>query len=910
MSRDAISRSPRATFRAPLRADVQCVGRSSTPVPVVAPGVAHWRLLLACVLVLLLGACGLPTEDAVPDDFVAQDVGVQTDAARDQDATTGEPLHDNDAPAGSDASAGGEDGSLDDAPAASVDGAGDALALADVADGGDTQTAGDTGPLVDAAGADISPADGSDSASNADSSTPDTSLEDSLVLDSSVAGDTGMPLDDGGSGDVDAAIDGGTTPPLVIPTCDAGDAAWVVRAMRVLLGRRPAGAREVRVLVDLVALVGRKKVAESLTKDPDYIERWAEWLQDEFEVNRAGQRTFVDCFGAHTSHGTSVALATYVRDHGPGAGSSPAINATGADLIRSSLRLDDLTPAYRGYLFQMLVRPRQWCDNPTPLENERLRRRDFGDRFSHVYLHRDQGCAPCHNSQYSTNETLNPATNKFWKIPGHWELAVFGSSSMGPAEDWYAAFKRKDFVYSQATVEPNGATDPPIQIPPGLVVQQPWQLHKACGEFRAAVDVLPDPITKQAWFGKALGSHISIWDVEALLRSGVDKLRQKKVSVDPKSYVVAGDESLAFLLSQRIAHQLWTEVMGHPLTVAHFFPRNAGQRDQLLALTESLIAQQWSLRGALVELVTHPLFNQPAPAAGCGVAYGMPATLNPWSVEAVSPAERGNSVGDGLHRANARVLLRSTSRALDWQLATSFPDAADAEFLGTIGGFVRDAEPGFAGLNFQSILGWEARYGACVRPAQLVNMSKPPNTNPQSCAGRCGDVAGGDCACDQACTLMQDCCSDFKQQCAVKGGVPTDDDWIAALLAEAKKPAQPALLLRDVLAAVKDRLVNRSDIAQSEEGLLAALFGVATIDVPAASLPTLESGTRAFCGVLLKTPDYLMVGLPSATTPTVGNTPKIVVDGETYLSFCEQWAPLTLPAGTWTCTAQAIVGKP
>src|SRR4051812_13645036 len=58
---------------------------------------------------------------------------------------------------------------------------------------------------------------------------------------------------------VPAAVPPAGEPPADFhPECDAGDEAWVRKAVPFLLGRPPFGTREVRVLTDLTGTLGRE----------------------------------------------------------------------------------------------------------------------------------------------------------------------------------------------------------------------------------------------------------------------------------------------------------------------------------------------------------------------------------------------------------------------------------------------------------------------------------------------------------------------------------------------------------------------------------------------------------------------------------------------------------------------------
>jgi hypothetical protein len=71
-------------------------------------------------------------------------------------------------------------------------------------------------------------------------------------------------------------------------TCDAGDDAWVTRAMPVLWGRRPHGAAEIAIWSDLASTYGREAVVRAMMADQEAIGWWREWMTDALYVARGG----------------------------------------------------------------------------------------------------------------------------------------------------------------------------------------------------------------------------------------------------------------------------------------------------------------------------------------------------------------------------------------------------------------------------------------------------------------------------------------------------------------------------------------------------------------------------------------------------------------------------------------------
>jgi hypothetical protein len=96
-----------------------------------------------------------------------------------------------------------------------------------------------------------------------------------------------------------------------------------------------------------------------------------------------------------------------------------------------------------------------------------------------------------------------------------------------------------------------------------------------------------------------------------------------------------------------------------------------------------------------------------------------------------------------------------------------------------------------------------------------------------------------------------------------------------------------------VVLALKDRLIGEATIEPTaEQPALEALFGTA-LTTPAASVAELEDRTRALCGALVSTPQFLLSGLASRGAPTI---PLLTPDAASFDTTCTTIAGLRLPA--------------
>lgn len=734
-----------------------------------------------------------------------------------------------------------------------------ALSVLAVACGGDASTEGSAGDTADVPGTTDAVAD----IAAADAGAPDASAD--------------VPLDLPGDVAADVTTDGWP---------DAGDRAWVVRAMQTLLGRKPAGVREVRLLADMIAASDRVSVARAMMRDPAFIDTWKPVVMDHLFIPRVGPMALSDCYGPGLAGQSSLALAAHVRD------SSPREPWAGgawnqSDLVASSIALGDLSPVYRMHLFAMLSQ-RDPCMNPTIEEREVSRRDDIGLNFYGAYANRALECIECHNAEYSTTESADPALDRFFPLEGHTEKAVLGSSFGRPKLEAYGAFRQHGVVLD---------ADPDTPVLNREATVTPWGADEGCGRYALPEDIGPDPVSAAAFFIEPLESA-SVWDVEAALHAGIDALRAQggvPAAADPAA--ITGPEALAVMLARSFAERMWEQVMGSRLTLAHGFPRNAAQRELLQQLTDVVLGAGWSLQELLVAIVTHPLFNMAAPGdlAADADPYPLGALFDPFTPSEEDPARRGNGPGDAVHRVRARRLLRMVEQALDWPRLPEFPNVVEGLWQRSVGVYMTPASTGYEGVTFQGLLDWEGRLGRCrARKMKPQPFDWRQDANP-SCQGYCGGVNPDYCFCDDQCAVYNDCCGDYFEVCQGDEGDLAnafEPDWVDDLLAAAAADGQATA--RDVAAALKDRILTEADIDPNEAPLLADVLGVPSLDTLVGEAGDLEDGARRLCGALLKTPQFLLEGVSPELS---ASEPRLVVGATSYKALCEKWRQPVLGAG-------------
>jgi hypothetical protein len=281
----------------------------------------------------------------------------------------------------------------------------------------------------------------------------------------------------------------GCTLPIVVSD-DAGNASFTRQAVPILHGRKIRGYDEVKLLSDLAVLTNRQTVLRALMQQPHSIDHWAEVLVDALRVHREGSQEQTSCYGAPLRSGPdSSALADWVRTHTPSS-SAPGGTFNMSDVLRSSLKLDNLYPAYTAHLFAMANRP-----GSGPEEDRRNR---LGGTFGQVYVHRNMACLACHNSEYSLSGEAS-GWDRTHPIPGYFERALYGDPAGEPTEDAFAMF-RSDVLG-------------------GSLV--PWGIQN-CGTFKPTVP--NDPLGETAHFIDSQGMQFTIRGVQQLFRQGYDGL--------------------------------------------------------------------------------------------------------------------------------------------------------------------------------------------------------------------------------------------------------------------------------------------------------------------------------------------------------------------------------------------------
>jgi len=802
------------------------------------------------------------------------------------------------------------------------------------------------------------------------------------------------------------------------PLPDAGDEAFVRRLVPVMLGRGPLALQEVEVFLQILEQTDRETLVHALARSEEYRLRWGGVLLDALAVNRIGERANAPCFGVPLLTDDEGELAGWLRDHSPT--EEPYAAAwTMADLVRSSLVLDDISPLWRAHLFAQLAK-----DIPLQgVEAAAILRKSLWELFEQTYLSRQQTCLPCHNSDWSMTDHPDPDLDRSWPLPGQPERALFGSATGTPQEPLYNLFRKHGVlggynVYDQqydlpetgcegdagagcdgcaceeyvCEQEPACCTDEWLPICQQLCIEADvgclpglpenfdgctelfsypgcggcsceefvcasnpgccedswsvpcaeqcrlhfpdscsrpggiydfwdfgedaigvWGMDSACGLFDPPGLGGEDPLGLDTLFIESLGTSASVWDLERLLRDGVDELRGR-ATIDAVD--VEGPAAFAYLVSIRIADVVWTDIYGSALTTPHNLPRNQAQRDTLESLTFAFIDGGYSLSDLISAAVTHPTFNPIAPvdvdtAEPGATPYALPPLFDPWL--------RGwNNPGDVLHRRNPRDLAYAATAALglpDWPAFPADPGwGSEGRLQEHLGFYLKDSLPGFEGNDYMGLVAWEVAFGTCEGEMEAQDGCTPRAAN--GCDG---------CACEYAvCVAVPSCCSgrwdakcadlcmESAAGCAAPEGAPAPArPWLDGLLDDLEvfdmEHSEAPASLEEAVVAVKDRILADPTLEDGEERvLLEDLLGT-TLDTPASQTEDLEQALRWACSAFLASPSFQFAGL--ATTPARGSSGRLVPTGSSFEDFCAAAADWFEP-GRMTCTDSAVTLAP
>jgi hypothetical protein len=363
-------------------------------------------------------------------------------------------------------------------------------------------------------------------------------------------------------------------------------------------------------------------------------------------------------------------------------------------------------------------------------------------------------------------------------------------------------------------------------------------------------------------------------DAVLLLRYIRNNLRGNgvgQIPFSPQPMFEDGGHALLVLMAQAIVHDVVAEVQGRGLVVGHGFARNEDTLDMQEYLTGALL-EDWSLKAVLKEIVLSGAFNRKAPVSTTH-RYELPQVSNPWSEVyplSAAPPDRSdlNSVGDDVHRYSVVNLMESLHGALGWPKPNLGIWSGDywlapwprADLQRDIGRYNSAAERGLDDVDFANLLAWEATVDRCTKPnrARMEDVELVPWVNGQPV----GLVAPG-----------------------IVG--PTGwRDWIDRFAEE----AHGAATVEQAVIALKERLLTQTTLTPDERTKISTLLGVPLTATFSKAAHT--SKLRTLCGVLVKTPQFMLGGLAPETGRPPSPTPHVCLDGEpcTENEICQNYA--------------------
>jgi hypothetical protein len=652
------------------------------------------------------------------------------------------------------------------------------------------------------------------------------------------------------------------TPPF--NACAADPGSFVRQAFLALDGRRPKSQAEVDVYVDLynavVAKSGDPKdaVARAIMAEPEFTERWIEQTMDAMHVQRLDIQSEQSCWDHALRTSSTAALATAVRDQAATGIGDGGVQWNMADLASSAVTLDDVTPLYRAQLFSMM-------DHPIPAANvgnvqaELSRRADFGATFDAGYLHRDTVCLDCHNSQSSVTDSDDPATDRFWPVPGLPEGAVYGAFHGIDAAIAHTAFRVDSFVESGSS--------------------RPWGWARSCGVFNAGT-VPTDPAGVPGKLASVVGLQTTVYNLDAALKHGFDMLRGQLPPIDMTGAIADPDTALAWLVTLKMTEDVWIQVAGTPLTIANYYPRNQASSELLNTLATRYTQSGYSLKALLSAIVSSDYFNRQPAENACGAGpYTYPNVYDPWVISDPDPAKHFNGPGDAVAAIDARTLVTALSSALEWKAPPQASRFADYGELGCetettcsqlqqdcnvqqccnsaaacmaggvlpytevpfergVGMFMRNSERGFRGIDFQARLVWENHEAVCAKPAWMT----------------------------------------------------TTPDFVDTLITAGA--GFTTTTAADLVAALKDRLIGEPTIDPgAETAALTAIVG--DLGAPASTITA--PALRQVCAALVGTPQFMLAGIAGRG----GTLPKLTPATAQYAAVCADVAA-HVPGATCT----------
>jgi hypothetical protein len=555
-----------------------------------------------------------------------------------------------------------------------------------------------------------------------------------LLLAAACGHDTSLPPPPSRLGATRAAL--APTPPSSTAP-DAGTVAWVSQVVPALLGRPVRSFGELKFLSVMTVRYGKAVVVEGLMNNPAFVDRWSGVMLDRLRIDRfetpgapADAHDQEGCFRTPLlTYPDAQAAAAQIVLHTQRAGQwsadpTPAGPSPGtynmADIVRGSLLIDNVFPIYRGFLFSLATHRDVFPADDTNLAADTANETSaVGSHFAQTFLNKSPVCTQCHNTEQScSGPDLSHFVPQYPNWPRYHELAVGFSPEAHPGLDpsWASSFDSNGYTAGTGPF-------------PG------WSSN-ACGNAGSDVSVRPPP-------GAAplLARRGNVWQLDAALKDGYLAVNTL-VSSGAINNAYSGAPAAAidgrtvgvYWLATAFTDDIWRELFGAPLTIPNYMYRNTDAQDLAWSLAEqSVIANGWSLRALLRDILTSHYFNRTVSGAP-----QMPQFFQPF-LHPEGPYAQ-DFVGDAVHRRSADLLFRMKTAVLEEQTAdavgneipylSEFPYSSDPAnppyptrddalamslYLSSA-----HASPPTPIMSQIGMLDWEASAGQCERPASVA----------------------------------------------------------------------------------------------------------------------------------------------------------------------------------------------
>lgn len=339
---------------------------------------------------------------------------------------------------------------------------------------------------------------------------------------------------------------------------------------------------------------------------------------------------------------------------------------------------------------------------------------------------------------------------------------------------------------------------------------------------------------------------------------------QPSFHTDPRS-------GLAHLTAMHVVDNVYEELTGARLTLDHGFPRTEEAQWTLNVLTREFTDSGWSLKRLIKRIQLSEGANRTAPALSAEAAYPLGMVVQPWA--AVEPGvvpdphhgDNKNGQGDIAHRWSSRSLVHQAGRSLKWVPESGYPGIQDSTSVDPLEHWPT----------------WEDAVGLGATQSLREQGHSDPGLGTQL-------------AWEQA----VDGCHPFAAD-------DTVDDFVDLYLDEVVAGSEPTVEL--ALLDVKNRIVSTDLWWTGERALVANLAPGIDLDDPIDPIdPDHEGLLRDYCTALLRSPQFMLYGLPVTERPL----PPGYAPPADEPDYCDTYAMSAYELGyDWiTCTSGGAGG--